>query len=48
MSKKDYELIAQVISESKDRLEIVYKLTMIFKADNPLFEPDKFIAACCV
>lgn len=53
MTKRDYEMIAAVIkSVQKDHgtslviTDITVKLGYLFKADNPRFDKDRFIAAC--
>ena len=52
MSQKDYKAIAEIIKEAKsirghktDNIEvrhIISGLINVFKADNPLFNPEKF------
>ena len=50
MSRKDYIAIAQIISKldlaSFNREALVTGLIPLFAADNPLFDPEKFRAAC--
>ena len=50
MTKKDYELFANEIHntviEIDDVKDMVELCKRIFKADNPLFQPDKFERAC--
>lgn len=57
MTKKDFELMAQVIASSKTGKkdnqvillkEFIPKLCVIFKVNNPWFNKDKFIDACNV
>ena len=59
MTKKDYELIANVIRgcvvfdttklTGKEMLvEVSYQLAHFLKQDNPKFDKDKFINACGV
>lgn len=52
MTKKDYELIASAIVESKsyivpeDLANLVWILSGKLKDQNPLFDPRKFLVAC--
>ena len=54
MSKKDYEMIANAISNSTLQLmkthilksELVYKLCDELKKDNNRFDRDRFVKAC--
>lgn len=57
MSRKDYEMIAEVMNQSASSLmpqgirravirELVSKLSSAFMADNPRFDPEKFTRAC--
>lgn len=53
MTKKDYELIARTIRETakREHYEVAGRtfasqLTVAFMADNPRFNPDKFLDAC--
>lgn len=46
MSKKDYELIADVINKKETRGGIILGLSYAFERDNPRFDPVKFKEAC--
>lgn len=56
MSRKDYQLIARAIVETEDgaadsmgwRKAVAETLARLLKADNPAFQPAKFLAACKV
>lgn len=56
MTKKDYELIAMSLKESRvgdigvDAAvsRVAYKLAHVFKLANPRFSPERFLAACGV
>lgn len=44
-TKQHYKAIAEIV-KSKDHKTIVDKLAEYFKADNPLFKKELFVAAC--
>lgn len=55
MTKKDYELIAECVNSTKGKFypsindciaEIVIKLCLSLRAENPRFDSRKFIKAC--
>lgn len=48
MTKKDYQLIADVFAacQDKTRSELVDALARALKKDNPRFDPTKFQRAC--
>ena len=49
MTKKDYELIAEVLREyinNSDYIYIVADLADVFASENPRFDYNKFLEAC--
>ena len=51
MSKKDYTAFADVLCKHKADVELTQDIAAIFKADNPSFEPKRFmmhIARCFI
>ena len=48
MKKKDYIAIAKIINKfGKVEHMLLLKMCEYFKKDNPNFDADKFIEACC-
>jgi|TARA_B100000424_G_C22860010_1_gene458382 hypothetical protein len=48
MTKKDYIAIAKIINKfGKVEHMLLLKMCEYFKKDNPNFDADKFIEACC-
>ena len=48
MTKKDYIAIAKILKEYGDKEHmLLLKFCELFKKDNPNFDADKFINACC-
>jgi len=57
LSKKYYKRIAEIIRTSKrlnaeyteciDVIELIDELCIFFKENNPRFDKDRFVAACC-
>ena len=48
MTKKDYIAIATILNKYSDAEHmILLKLCEYFKKDNPNFDSNKFIDACC-
>jgi hypothetical protein len=45
MTKKHYEAIAKVLRENDNKYDIVHALVDAFAADNPRFDPGRFLAA---
>jgi hypothetical protein len=46
MSKKHYIIVAKSLFENKASFELCSDLAVQFKADNRLFDIDRFLTAC--
>ena len=45
MTRKHHEALAKVLRENEDRLDITDALIEVLKADNPRFDPQRFLGA---
>lgn len=48
LSRKNYNLIAEIIKHSTDKRSVAIALALYFRADNSRFSIDKFLVACGV
>jgi hypothetical protein len=46
MSKKHYITVAKVLFENKAPFQLCSDMAIQFKADNRLFDTDRFLTAC--
>lgn len=45
MSKKDYIAIARILKNSETLEEVRLRLVVLFKENNPRFDPERFLKA---
>ena len=45
IGKKEFVVVANILKNSKDKKEIIMKITEFFSGINPLFDKEKFLTA---